>query len=81
MSLIFSLNRYTEIQKMNEDEVRKYKSKITKCDITIHIQQLGIQWTPMPESQEEGELQQQQQLQQSPEKEYEGDENKLAVSE
>ena len=31
---------------MNESEVQILKDKITKCDITIHIQQLGTQWVP-----------------------------------
>jgi dynein regulatory complex protein 1 len=40
------LDRYSEIQKMNESEVHEFKTKIMKCDKTIHIQQLGMQWTP-----------------------------------
>jgi len=31
---------------MNEAEVQILKDKITKCDITVHIQQLGTQWIP-----------------------------------
>lgn len=41
------LERYNEIQKMNELEVRELKEKIRKADETIHIQQLGMKWTPM----------------------------------
>lgn len=29
---------------MNEIEVKKLKDKIIKCDLTIHIQQLGTLW-------------------------------------
>ena len=29
---------------MNELEVRKLKDAILKCDQTIHIQQLGVEW-------------------------------------
>lgn len=38
------LDRYNEIQKMNEAEVQKLKEKILKCDISIHVQQLGMPW-------------------------------------
>ncbi|KAM3146339.1 hypothetical protein pb186bvf_001684 [Paramecium bursaria] len=35
---------YNDIQSMNELEVRKLKDAILKCDQTIHIQQLGVEW-------------------------------------
>ncbi|EGR34385.1 hypothetical protein IMG5_013690 [Ichthyophthirius multifiliis] len=38
------MERYTEIQKMNEAEVQKLKEQIIKCNMTIHVQQLGIKW-------------------------------------
>ena len=39
---------------MNEAEVQKLKEKIIKCDMTIHIQQLGMQWEePISEEQKE----------------------------
>lgn len=44
------LDRYTEIQKMNEAEVKVFKKKLIKCNITIHIQQLGIACSPNEES-------------------------------
>lgn len=37
---------YTEIHKMNEAEVKAFKKKLIKCNITIHIQQLGIACSP-----------------------------------
>jgi len=39
-------DRYIEIKKMNEAEIHELKEKIVKCDKTIHIQQLGMQWNP-----------------------------------
>jgi len=39
-------DRYIEIKKMNESEIEELKEKIVKCDKTIHIQQLGMQWNP-----------------------------------
>jgi len=38
--------RYEEIKKMNEAEIQELKDKLVKCDQTIHIQQLGMQWNP-----------------------------------
>lgn len=35
---------------MNEAEVQELKEKIIKCDVTIHIQQLGMQWAGTPPS-------------------------------
>ena len=29
---------------MNESEVHELKTKLLKCDKTVHIQQLGMQW-------------------------------------
>lgn len=40
---------------MNEIEVKKLKDKIIKCDLTIHIQQLGTLWEEPP-SEEQKEL-------------------------
>ncbi|KAL4463401.1 hypothetical protein ABPG72_011613 [Tetrahymena utriculariae] len=57
------LDKYSEIQKMNEAEVKELKDKIIKCNITIHIQQLGMQWIP-PQSEEEILAQQKLQLEQ-----------------
>lgn len=31
---------------MNEADVQKLKEKILKCDQIIHVQQLGLEWTP-----------------------------------
>lgn len=33
---------------MNEAETQELKEKIIKCDKTVHIQQLGMQWNPPP---------------------------------
>lgn len=30
---------------MNEAEVHELKDKLLKCDKTIHLQQLGMQWS------------------------------------
>jgi len=55
-------DRYEEIKKMNEAEIQELKEKIVKCDKTVHIQQLGMQWTPpslleqVVESREENSL-------------------------
>jgi len=55
-------DRYEEIKKMNEAEIHELKEKIVKCDKTVHIQQLGMQWTPpslleqVVESREENSL-------------------------
>jgi len=38
--------RYEEIKKMNEAEIQELKDKLIRCDQTIHIQQLGMQWNP-----------------------------------
>jgi dynein regulatry complex protein 1 len=38
------LERYNEIQAMNEKEVQELKDKIIKCDKVIHNQQLGLDW-------------------------------------
>lgn len=38
------LERYNEIQAMNEKEVQLLKDKIVKCDKVIHNQQLGLDW-------------------------------------
>ena len=38
------LERYNEIQSMNEKEVQELKEKIIKCDVVIHNQQLGLDW-------------------------------------
>ncbi|CAD8071663.1 unnamed protein product [Paramecium sonneborni] len=43
---------YADIHSMNELEVRKLKAKILKCDKTIHIQQLGVDWEE-PQDQKE----------------------------
>jgi len=40
---------------MNEADVQKLKEKILKCDQIIHVQQLGLQWLP-PQEQEENPL-------------------------
>lgn len=40
---------------MNEAEVQELKDKIIKCDITIHIQQLGMQWAGTPPSEDKPE--------------------------
>ena len=45
-SNLLSLYRYLEIKKMNESELHELKEKIVRCDKTIHIQQLGMQWNP-----------------------------------
>lgn len=45
--------RYKEIMKMNEKEVEKLKDKIIKCDLTIHLQQLGKEWVPIRNEEEE----------------------------
>jgi len=37
---------YIEIKKMNEAEIHELKDRIIKCDKSIHIQQLGMQWNP-----------------------------------
>lgn len=50
--------KYTEIQKMNEEEVRKYKSKIIQCDLTIHNQQLGKQRRDDVENEDESQYNQ-----------------------
>ena len=47
------LDKYNEIQSMNEDEVQKLKEKILKCDMTVHVQQLGVKWVG-PATGEEG---------------------------
>lgn len=39
-------DRYIEIKIMNEAEIDELKEKLIKCDKTIHIQQLGMQWNP-----------------------------------
>jgi len=39
-------DRYEEIKKMNEAEIQELKERIIKCDKTVHIQQLGMQWSP-----------------------------------
>jgi len=39
-------DRYEEIKKMNEAEIQELKEKLVKCDKTVHIQQLGMQWSP-----------------------------------
>jgi len=55
-------DRYEEIKKMNEAEIQELKEKIVKCDKTVHIQQLGMQWAPptileqVVESREENSL-------------------------
>jgi len=51
------LDRYNEIQKMNEADVQKLKEKILKCDQIIHVQQLGLQWLPPQEQEEKPQLQ------------------------
>ena len=39
-------NRFNEIWTMNEHEVRALINKIIQADRVIHVQQLGIPWTP-----------------------------------
>ena len=39
-------NRFNEIWTMNEHEVRALIQKIIQADRVIHVQQLGIAWTP-----------------------------------
>ena len=39
-------NRFNEIWIMNENEVRALIQKIIQADRVIHVQQLGIPWTP-----------------------------------
>jgi hypothetical protein len=38
---------------MNEADVQKLKDKIIKCDVTIHVQQLGMQWAGVPVPEQE----------------------------
>ena len=38
---------------MNEAEVQIFKEKLIKCDKTIHIQQLGVQWIENVEEEKE----------------------------
>ena len=45
------LQRYNEIQAMNEKEVQQLKEKIIKCDIVIHNQQLGLDWVSVSNEQ------------------------------
>lgn len=37
---------------MNEDDVQKLKEKILKCDMTVHVQQLGVKWVGPVSSEE-----------------------------
>lgn len=46
------LERYNEIQAMNEVDVHELKEKIIKCDIVIHNQQLGVDWAGTPQEEE-----------------------------
>lgn len=46
------LERYNQIQSMNEVEVHELKEKIIKCDIVIHNQQLGMDWAGTPQEEE-----------------------------
>jgi dynein regulatory complex protein 1 len=39
-------NRFNEVWTMNEHEVRAMINKIIQADRVIHVQQLGIPWTP-----------------------------------
>jgi dynein regulatory complex protein 1 len=68
---------------MNEEEVRKFKDKIIKCDITIHIQQLGTQWKASEQEDEETLLAAKRQAQLNNEKDQneQTDDEKLIVSE
>jgi dynein regulatory complex protein 1 len=47
------LERYNEIQAMNESEVQELKEKIIKCDRVIHNQQLGLDWIAFNNAEEE----------------------------
>jgi dynein regulatory complex protein 1 len=46
------LDRYSQIQAMNEKEVEALERKIIACDKTIHLQQLGVEWIGNPEKEE-----------------------------
>lgn len=41
---------------MNEAEVQKLKDRILKCDITVHVQQLGMPWTGEQQEEDNEEL-------------------------
>ncbi len=41
--------RFEEIKAMNEAEVKTLMQKIIKADKVIHMQQLGVPWTPPPD--------------------------------
>lgn len=38
--------RFNEIWTMNEAEVRELINKIIQADRVVHVQQLGLAWTP-----------------------------------
>ncbi|KRX03875.1 hypothetical protein PPERSA_04753 [Pseudocohnilembus persalinus] len=80
-------DKYKEIMKMNEEEVRKLKDKIIKCDVRIHEQQLGNEWVPIQEEEDDKNQQKQNRkqngelIQENEDEELEDEEEQLKISE
>lgn len=66
---------------MNEQEVRKLKDKIIKCDITVHVQQLGIEWQPHTSQEQEEKLKKEQERLRLQQQNLENDQFQMIVSE
>ena len=65
---------------MNESEVQKLKDKIIKCDVTIHLQQLGMRWGGVPNTEDTG-INERRAIPASNDDESDVEQSKLAVEE